>query len=61
MQDNPSQTLEEARRLLAASLHAEPSSSFSNAGDVLMQSVCLVCVEYQMLFVGLLLGLQDKC
>lgn len=27
MKDNPSQTLEEARRLLAASLHAEPSSS----------------------------------
>ena len=35
MQDNPSQTLEEARRLLAASLHAEPSSSssFSQAGS----------------------------
>ena len=34
MLDNPSETLEEARRLLAASLHAEPSSSssFSHLG-----------------------------
>lgn len=36
MKDNPSQTLEEARRLLAASLHAEPSSSsLSQAGEAL--------------------------
>jgi len=37
MKDNPSQTLEEARRLLAASLHAEPSSSssLSQAGEPL--------------------------
>lgn len=47
MQDNPSQTLEEARRLLAASLHAEPSSSssFSQAGDAVCAQHLLIGVS----------------